>query len=209
MLLLIDNYDSFTFNIVHAFHALSIDVKVVQANETFEAALNPLPHYLVIGPGPGDPSQTGISKKILKAVQGKIPILGICLGHQLIGEFFGGKVIRAKTPKHGKVDRIYNDGKFLFKDVPSPFLATRYHSLILDSTMLPSVLEVTATSGEGEIMGVRHKIFDIEGVQFHPESIASEHGEKLLRNFIKQNLHQDNGFLHQHLQEDLKLFPKA
>ncbi|KQN67754.1 MULTISPECIES: aminodeoxychorismate/anthranilate synthase component II [unclassified Duganella] len=185
MLLMIDNYDSFTYNIVQYFGELGEDVRVYRNDEiTIEQieALNP--DRICISPGPKDPAQAGISIAVLKHFAGKKPILGVCLGHQAIGEAFGGKVIRAKQVMHGKTSLIAHTGVGVFKDLPSPFTVIRYHSLAIERSSLPACLEVTAWTDDGEIMGVRHKDYDIEGVQFHPESILSEHGHALLKNFL-------------------------
>ena len=187
MLLMIDNYDSFTYNIVQYFGELGEDVRVYRNDEiTIEQieALNP--DHICISPGPKAPAQAGISVEVLKHFAGKKPILGVCLGHQAIGEAFGGKVIRAKQVMHGKTSVIAHTGVGVFKDLPSPFTVIRYHSLAIERASLPSCLEVTAWTDDGEIMGVRHREFDIEGVQFHPESILSEHGHALLKNFLER-----------------------
>jgi len=187
MLLMIDNYDSFTYNIVQYFGELGEDVRVYRNDEiTIEQieALNP--DRICISPGPKAPAQAGISIDVLKHFAGKKPILGVCLGHQAIGEAFGGKVIRAKQVMHGKTSAIAHTGVGVFKNLPSPFTVIRYHSLAIERASLPSCLEVTAWTDDGEIMGVRHREFDIEGVQFHPESILSEHGHALLKNFLER-----------------------
>jgi anthranilate synthase component 2 len=185
MLLMIDNYDSFTYNIVQYFGELGEDVRVYRNDEITIAEIETLnPDHICISPGPKDPSQAGISIEVLKHFAGKKPILGVCLGHQAIGEAFGGKVIRAKQVMHGKTSLIAHTGVGVFKDLPSPFTVIRYHSLAIERSSLPSCLEVTAWTDDGEIMGVRHKDYDIEGVQFHPESILSEHGHALLKNFL-------------------------
>jgi len=185
MLLMIDNYDSFTYNIVQYFGELGEDVRTFRNDEiTIEEieALNP--DRICISPGPKAPAQAGISVEVLKHFAGKKPILGVCLGHQAIGEAFGGKVIRAKQVMHGKTSAIAHTGEGVFAGLPSPFTVIRYHSLAIERASLPAFLEVTAWTDDGEIMGVRHKDFDIEGVQFHPESILSEHGHALLKNFL-------------------------
>jgi anthranilate synthase component II len=185
MLLMIDNYDSFTYNIVQYFGELGEDVRTFRNDEiTIEEieALNP--DRICISPGPKAPAQAGISVEVLKHFAGKKPILGVCLGHQAIGEAFGGKVIRAKQVMHGKTSAIAHTGEGVFAGLPSPFTVIRYHSLAIERASLPACLEVTAWTDDGEIMGVRHKDFDIEGVQFHPESILSEHGHALLKNFL-------------------------
>lgn len=185
MLLMIDNYDSFTYNIVQYFGELGEEVRTVRNDEiTLEqiAAINP--DRICISPGPKAPKDAGISLDILREFKGKLPILGVCLGHQAIGEAFGGNVIRAKQVMHGKTSTIAHTGEGVFKDLPSPFTVIRYHSLAIERASLPSCLEVTAWTDDGEIMGVRHKEYDIEGVQFHPESILSEHGHALFKNFL-------------------------
>jgi anthranilate synthase component 2 len=187
MLLMIDNYDSFTYNIVQYFGELGEDVRVYRNDEiTIEQieALNP--DRICISPGPKAPAQAGISIEVLKHFAGKKPILGVCLGHQAIGEAFGGKVIRAKEVMHGKTSVIAHTGVGVFKDIPSPFTVIRYHSLAIERASLPACLEVTSWTDDGEIMGVRHREYDIEGVQFHPESILSEHGHALLKNFLER-----------------------
>jgi anthranilate synthase component 2 len=187
MLLMIDNYDSFTYNIVQYFGELGEDVRVYRNDEiTIEQieALNP--DRICVSPGPKAPAQAGISVEVLKHFAGKKPILGVCLGHQAIGEAFGGKVIRAREVMHGKTSPIAHTGAGVFKDLPSPFTVTRYHSLAIERASLPACLEVTAWTDDGEIMGVRHKEFDIEGVQFHPESILSEPGHAMLKNFLER-----------------------
>jgi len=185
MLLMIDNYDSFTYNIVQYFGELGEDVRTYRNDEITIADIEALnPDSICISPGPKAPAQAGISIDVLRHFAGKKPILGVCLGHQAIGEAFGGDVIRAKQVMHGKTSAIAHTGVGVFKDLPSPFTVIRYHSLAIDRATLPACLEVTAWTDDGEIMGVRHKEFDIEGVQFHPESILSEHGHALLKNFL-------------------------
>ncbi|MGB9992415.1 anthranilate synthase component II [Massilia sp. SM-13] len=187
MLLMIDNYDSFTYNIVQYFGELGEDVRTFRNDEITIAEIEALnPDHICISPGPKAPAQAGISVEVLKHFAGKKPILGVCLGHQAIGEAFGGKVIRAKQVMHGKTSLIAHTGVGVFKNLPSPFTVIRYHSLAIERSSLPSCLEVTAWTDDGEIMGVRHKEFDIEGVQFHPESILSEHGHALLKNFLER-----------------------
>ena len=186
MLLLIDNYDSFTYNLVHYLGELGADV-VVKRNDALDvqAVMALRPSSIVLSPGPCDPAQAGICLPLtLAAAEAGIPLLGVCLGHQTIGQAFGGKVVRAKDIVHGKMGHMHHAGKGVFKDLPSPFRATRYHSLIVDRDSLPDCLDVTAWLDDGTIMGLRHRDHLIEGVQFHPESIASEHGHQLLRNFL-------------------------
>jgi anthranilate synthase component 2 len=187
MLLMIDNYDSFTYNIVQYFGELGEDVRTYRNDEITIAEIEALnPDRICISPGPKAPAQAGISVEVLKHFAGKKPILGVCLGHQAIGEAFGGKVIRAKQVMHGKTSLIAHTGVGVFQGLPSPFTVIRYHSLAIERSSLPSCLEVTAWTDDGEIMGVRHKEYDIEGVQFHPESILSEHGHALLKNFLER-----------------------
>jgi anthranilate synthase component 2 len=190
MLLMIDNYDSFTYNVVQYLGELKADVQVYRNDEiTIEQikALNP--ERIVVSPGPCTPNEAGVSMEVIKTFAGKLPILGICLGHQSIGQIFGGDVVRARQVMHGKVSAMYHNNKGVFKDLKNPFDATRYHSLVIDKNTLPACLEITAWTeledgSVDEIMGVRHKEFAIEGVQFHPESILSEHGHDLLANFL-------------------------
>ena len=187
MLLMIDNYDSFTYNIVQYFGELGEEVVTVRNDEITLAQIEAMaPERICISPGPKAPKDAGISLDILREFKGKLPILGVCLGHQAIGEAFGGKVIRAKQVMHGKTSLIAHTGEGVFKGLPSPFTVIRYHSLAIERASLPDCLEVTAWTDDGEIMGVRHKEYDIEGVQFHPESILSEHGHALLKNFLQR-----------------------
>jgi len=187
MLLMIDNYDSFTYNIVQYFGELGEDVRTVRNDEiTLEQIADMNPDRICISPGPKSPKDAGVSVDVLKEFKGKKPILGVCLGHQAIGEAFGGKIIRAKQVMHGKTSKIAHTGEGVFKGLPSPFTVIRYHSLAIERASLPACLEVTAWTDDGEIMGVRHKEFDIEGVQFHPESILSEHGHAMLKNFLER-----------------------
>ena len=186
MLLLIDNYDSFTYNLVHYLGELGADV-VVRRNDALDmqAVMQLRPTSIVLSPGPCDPAQAGICLPLtLATAAANIPLLGVCLGHQTIGQAFGGNVIRAQDIVHGKMGTMHHEGKGVFRGLPSPFLATRYHSLIVERASLPDCLEVTAWLEDGTIMGLRHRDHLIEGVQFHPESIASEHGHHLLRNFL-------------------------
>jgi anthranilate synthase component 2 len=182
---MIDNYDSFTYNLVQYFSELGEEVKVFRNDEiTVEDIARLNPARICISPGPCSPAEAGISVETIKRYAGQIPILGVCLGHQAIGEAFGGKVIRAQKVMHGKTDSIHHAGVGVFKNLPDPFKVTRYHSLAIEKSSLPAMLEVTATSSDGEIMGVRHRELAVEGVQFHPESILSEHGHALLKNFL-------------------------
>ena len=187
MLLMIDNYDSFTWNIAQAFGELGEDVRVLRNDAvTLEEIAALKPTRLVIGPGPCTPAQAGISLATIRAFAGKIPLLGVCLGHQCIGEAFGGKVVHARQLMHGKLSAVQHDGAGVFRGLPSPLACTRYHSLAVERETLPGCLEVTAWVEDGEIMGLRHREFAIEGVQFHPESVLSEHGHDLFRNFLNQ-----------------------
>lgn len=186
MILMIDNYDSFTYNLVQYLGEIGQKVTVkrndtVTADEVEKLA----PERIVISPGPGGPNDAGVSLELIRRFSGKIPILGVCLGHQCIGQAFGGKIIRAKKLMHGKISPITHDGAGVFKDLPVPFEATRYHSLVIDPQSLPESLMVNARSDDGEIMGVHHRDFAVFGVQFHPESILTEPGKQLLRNFIE------------------------
>jgi anthranilate synthase component 2 len=189
MLLMIDNYDSFTFNIVQYFGELGADVRVYRNDEiTVEQIAQLNPRHLVISPGPCTPTEAGVSVEAIKAFAGKLPILGVCLGHQSIGQAFGGDIVHAREVMHGKTSPIFHADTGVFSDLPNPFQATRYHSLVIDKATLPDCLEVIAwTRHDGEvdeIMGVRHRDFDIQGVQFHPESILTEHGHRMLKNFL-------------------------
>lgn len=185
MLLMIDNYDSFTYNIVQYLGELGEIVHTVRNDEITLGDIEQMaPERICISPGPKAPRDAGISLDILREFKGKLPILGVCLGHQAIGEAFGGKVVRAKQVMHGKTSLIAHTGEGVFKGLPSPFTVIRYHSLAIERASLPDCLEVTAWTDDGEIMGVRHKEYDIEGVQFHPESILSEHGHALFKNFL-------------------------
>ena len=192
MLLMIDNYDSFTYNVVQYLGELGADVQVYRNDEITVADIKKLaPSKIVISPGPCTPTEAGISLAVIEHFKGKIPILGICLGHQSIGQAFGGKIIRAGQVMHGKTSPVFHNNAGVFKGLSNPFTATRYHSLVIDREHLPDCLEITAwtENQDGsmeEIMGVRHKTLDIEGVQFHPESILSEHGHDLLRNFLER-----------------------
>ncbi|MCL6520405.1 MAG: aminodeoxychorismate/anthranilate synthase component II [Armatimonadetes bacterium] len=185
MILMIDNYDSFTYNLVQYLGEMGEELKVFRNDKiTIEEIEHLKPDKIVISPGPCSPKEAGISVETIKHFAGKVPILGVCLGHQSIGYAFGGDIVRAERLMHGKTSMIYHDGKGIFKDVPNPFRATRYHSLIIKRETLPACLEISAETGIGEIMGIRHREFIIEGVQFHPESILTEHGKELLRNFL-------------------------
>jgi len=190
MLLMIDNYDSFTYNLVQYFGELGVDIRVFRNDEIgVDDIADMAPDQIVISPGPCTPTEAGISVATIKTFAGKIPIMGVCLGHQSIGEAFGGNIIRAKRVMHGKISAIHHEGKGVFSNLANPFNATRYHSLVIEQDSLPECLEVTAwtENDDGsmeEIMGVRHKNLAVEGVQFHPESILSEHGHQMLKNFL-------------------------
>jgi anthranilate synthase/aminodeoxychorismate synthase-like glutamine amidotransferase len=185
-LLLIDNYDSFTYNLVQAFLVLGADVLVHRNDEiTVDAAYALEPTHLCISPGPGTPAEAGVSKDMVRAFAGRIPVLGVCLGHQALVEVYGGAVVRAERLMHGKASEIRHDGHGLYAGLPNPFRAGRYHSLIAKRDVLPDTLEVTAWTDEGEVMGVRHRSLPIEGVQFHPESILTPDGPQLLANFLR------------------------
>ncbi len=186
MILVIDNYDSFTYNLVQYLGELGEDIEVYRNDKiTLKEIEGFKPDSIVISPGPGRPDDAGVSKDTIRKFEGKIPILGVCLGHQCIGEVYGGKIIRAERIMHGKTSPIHHDGREIFKDILSPFDATRYHSLIIDPVSLPEILETTAWTSEKEIMGVRHKEKPVWGVQFHPESILTTEGMKILKNFIE------------------------
>ena len=186
MLLVIDNYDSFTYNLVQYLGELGQQVRVVRNNEvSVDDVVRMCPEAIVISPGPCTPNEAGISLEVISRLAGKIPILGVCLGHQAIGQAFGGKVIRAKEVVHGKTSRVFHDDKGLFTGLPNPFEATRYHSLIVERSSLPDCLEITAKTWDEEIMGLRHKTMPVEGVQFHPESILTKAGKQLLGNFLR------------------------
>ena len=185
MLLMIDNYDSFTYNLVQYLGELGEDVKVIRNDELDVAGIEQLaPVRIVLSPGPCTPNEAGVTLEVIDRFKGRVPILGVCLGHQAIGQAFGGRVVHAKTLMHGKVSRIHHEGAGVFRGLPTPYDATRYHSLAIQRETCPSELEVTAWTEDGEIMGVRHRTLAIEGVQFHPESILTEHGHALLRNFL-------------------------
>jgi anthranilate synthase component II len=186
MLLLIDNYDSFTYNLFHYLGELGEEV-VVKRNDqiTVQDALAMSPQSIVLSPGPCDPDRAGICLALINAAAGRVPILGVCLGHQAIGQAYGGRVVRAPQPMHGKLSSIHHTGKSVFRGLADGFPATRYHSLVIERVSLPSALEITAETDDGVIMGVMHKTQPVHGVQFHPESIASAHGHALLQNFLR------------------------
>lgn len=187
MLLMIDNYDSFTYNLVQYFGELGAEVQVYRNDKINLEQIEQLdPKHIVISPGPCTPNQAGISIAVIKHFAGKIPLLGVCLGHQSIGQAFGGKIVQAKQIMHGKTSAIYHNNTSVFKDLPNPFEATRYHSLVIEPNSLPECLEITAWTKTQEIMGIQHKTLAIMGVQFHPESILTKQGHDLLANFLKQ-----------------------
>jgi anthranilate synthase component 2 len=188
MLLMIDNYDSFTYNLVQYLAEIGQEVEVVRNDKISIEEINKLnPRYIVISPGPCTPNEAGISLELIEAFKGKIPILGVCLGHQSIGQAFGGKIVHAQTIMHGKTSKISHNNKGVFRGIKNPFIATRYHSLVVEKQTLPNCFDITAWTDDNEIMGIKHKELAIEGVQFHPESILSEHGHDLLKNFLDQN----------------------
>jgi anthranilate synthase/aminodeoxychorismate synthase-like glutamine amidotransferase len=186
MLLIIDNYDSFTYNLVQYLGELGAELRIVTNDEVTpgQIANEISPDRILISPGPGMPDDAGITLAVIERFAGVIPILGVCLGHQAIGQFYGGNVVRAGLPVHGKPVTIKHDGKTIFQDIPNGFSAGRYHSLIVDRPSLPESLEISAMSPDGRVMGLRHREHKVEGVQFHPESILTEHGRKLLQNFL-------------------------
>jgi anthranilate synthase component 2 len=188
MLLMIDNYDSFTYNLVQYFGELGADVRVFRNDAiTLDEIATHAPERIVVSPGPCTPLEAGISVPLIRRFAGEIPILGVCLGHQAIGQAFGGNIVRAQQVMHGKMSAITHDSRGVFEGLPTPFTATRYHSLAIDRASCPVELEVTATSDDGEIMGVRHRTLDVEGVQFHPEALLTEHGKALLANFLTRH----------------------
>jgi len=184
MIVMIDNYDSFTYNLVQYFGELGCDIKIFRNDQvTVEDVKNLSPDQIVISPGPGDPDDSGVSNEIIRQLGPQVPLLGVCLGHQCIGYVYGGIVTRAPRLMHGRVSSVYHNGRGVFTGVPSPFKATRYHSLIVDEAV-PEDLEVTAFTRDGEVMGIRHREYPVVGVQFHPESILTEHGKRILQNFL-------------------------
>ena len=188
MLLMIDNYDSFTYNIVQYFAELGQEVLVKCNDEIDLVGIEALkPDYIVVGPGPCSPKEAGVSVDVIRHFAGKIPVLGVCLGHQSMGYAFGGDIVRAQTLMHGKVSAVQHTGTGVFAGLPNPVTCTRYHSLVINRTSLPDCLEITAWTDDGEIMGVRHKTLPLEGVQFHPEALLTEHGHDMLRNFLQQH----------------------
>jgi para-aminobenzoate synthetase component II len=188
MILMIDNYDSFTYNIVQYMGELGADMRVERNDQISIEEIESLnPKKIVISPGPCTPEKAGVSVAVIRHFAGKVPLLGVCLGHQSVGAAFGGEVIKAGKLMHGKTSEVRHDGKTLFKNLPNPFTATRYHSLVLNRKTLPDCFEITAESDDNEIMGIRHKELPVEGVQFHPESILTPNGKDLLRNFIENS----------------------
>jgi len=186
-ILMIDNYDSFTYNLVQYLSELGAEVEVRRNDAIDVAGVRAMaPQAIVISPGPCTPKEAGVSVPLLRAMAGELPILGVCLGHQCIGEAFGGKVVRAGRLMHGKTSPIVHDGRNIFAGLPNPFDAMRYHSLLVDADSVPSPLEVSARTAEGEVMGLRHRTLPVEGIQFHPESIGTPDGKRLLANFLKQ-----------------------
>ena len=186
MLLLVDNYDSFTYNLYQYLGELGAEVRVMRNDEmTAREALDLRPERIVISPGPGTPDQAGLSLELIRRAAGRVPLLGVCLGHQALGQAFGGRVVRAPTLMHGKTSAIHHDGRTVFAGLPDPFTATRYHSLIVDRASVPDCLEVSAWTSDGIVMGLRHRGLPLEGVQFHPESILTAAGKDLLRNFLQ------------------------
>jgi len=187
MVLIIDNYDSFTYNLVQYFGELGAQVEVRRNDQVTVTEIESQPRYrhIVISPGPGTPREAGVCGEVIRRLAGRLPILGVCLGHQAIGEAFGGRVVRGPVPVHGKPAIIRHDGRTIFSGVPQEFRAGRYHSLIVERTSVPGCLEVSATSSDGLIMALRHREWPVEGVQFHPESVLTEHGKVLLQNFLR------------------------
>ena len=186
MILVIDNYDSFTYNIVQYLGELGAEVKVYRNDAlTVEKIADLKPDKMLISPGPGVPANAGVAVEAIRKFAGKVPMLGVCLGHQAIGEAFGGRIVRAKTLMHGKISEICHDGRTIYRGLPYRFKATRYHSLVVEKDSMPELLEISATTPEGVVMGLRHREFPIEGVQFHPESVMTEHGKTMIENFLK------------------------
>jgi anthranilate synthase component II len=186
MIAMLDNYDSFTYNLVQYLGELGAEVRVFRNDEITVEELEALrPSHVVISPGPGTPDEAGITLELIRKLAGRTPVLGVCLGHQAIGQVFGGKVVRAGQVMHGKVSTVRHDAKGVFASLPDEFVATRYHSLVVEKASLPSCLEISAHSEDGEIMGLRHRALPVEGVQFHPEALLTEHGHRMLQNFIE------------------------
>ncbi len=189
MILLVDNYDSFTYNLYQYLGQLGQDTRVIRNDElTATQALALRPERIVISPGPGNPDEAGITLDLIRAAAGVVPLLGVCLGHQALGQAFGGKVVRAARIMHGKTSEIEHDGRSVFQSLPNPFTATRYHSLVVERESVPDVLEISAWTADGTVMGLRHRELPLEGVQFHPESILTHAGMDLLRNFVGQKV---------------------
>jgi para-aminobenzoate synthetase component 2 len=187
MILVLDNYDSFTYNLVQYLGEMGAEVAVRRNDEVSVDQVESLkPTHVLISPGPCTPDQAGIALPLIERLAGRVPLLGVCLGHQAIGQAFGGKVVRARRVMHGKTSRIGHDGKGIFEKIPNRFLATRYHSLVVERASLPACLDVTADAEDGEIMGLRHRSLPVEGVQFHPEALLTEHGHQMLGNFLKR-----------------------
>ena len=190
MYLLIDNYDSFTYNLFHFLGELGAEVEVRRNDQvTADEALDMYPQGIVLSPGPCDPDRAGICLELVEKAAGRVPLLGVCLGHQSVGQAFGGKVVRGPAPMHGKLSEVRHEGEGVFADLPSPLTATRYHSLVVERESLPDCLELTAETDDGVVMGLQHRELPVHGVQFHPESIASEHGHALLGNFLRLSGH--------------------
>ena len=186
MIVMLDNYDSFTYNLVQYLGELGAEVRVFRNDEVpVQEIENLSPSHIVISPGPGTPGEAGITLELIGRMAGRVPILGVCLGHQAIAQAFGGRVVRAKRVMHGKVSRVRHDGEGVFRALPAEFTATRYHSLAIERESLPACLKITAQSEDGEIMGLRHKSLAVEGVQFHPEALLTEHGHRMLQNFLE------------------------
>ena len=186
MILMLDNYDSFTYNLVQYLGELGAEVSVFRNDRISVQEVEALrPSHIVISPGPCTPNEAGITLELIARLAGRVPLLGVCLGHQAIGQAFGGKVVRARKVMHGKVSRIGHDGTGIFEKIPNQFVATRYHSLVVERASLPGCLEVTAQAEDGEIMGLRHRSLPVQGVQFHPEALLTEHGHKMLQNFME------------------------
>lgn len=196
MIFVLDNYDSFTYNLVHLLYQFNVEVVTARNREiTVTEIVRMSPSAIILSPGPGRPSEAGIMHDLLQATVGKIPIFGVCLGHEAIGEFFGAKIVHAKKIMHGKTSEIHHDGKGLFQEIKQNFNAVRYHSLALERDSLPEDLKITAESEDGEIMGVRHRYYFVEGVQYHPESILTEFGKDQIGNFLKGVFKQKKSFL--------------
>ena len=187
MIVIIDNYDSFTYNLAQYIGELGAEVQVFRNDAVSPAQVESLdPSHIIISPGPGDPSDAGVSREIIRQLDPKAPLLGVCLGHQYIGEVFGGRVVRAPRLMHGKTSPIQHNGDHLFAGVPKPFEATRYHSLIVEQESFPEALKITATTAEGEIMALRHREYDVRGLQFHPESVLTEYGGRIIKNWVEK-----------------------